>query len=328
MNDQSAVCESNSVQLQLVTNANQFAWTNGGTLSSTTIANPVAKPSATTLYTVTATLGRCSITDDVLVNILPAPIANAGTVPIDGICYGQTYQLQGSGGVLFKWAPSTYLSSTTVFDPITKPEKTITYSLSVEDANGCASLVPALVTVKVTPPIKVTVYPEDTIVHAGAQFSLLAISAATDYTWSTASGITNLNDPYIPNPIGTAPLSDGSVVVYKVTATTAAGCQGDAYVKVQVYKGPDIYMVTGFSPNGDGKNDLFIPIPVGIKSIKYFRVMNRWGQLIDSTSELNKGWDGRLNGVEQPSGAYVWMVEGITKDNKVIAKKGTVTLVR
>jgi len=328
MIDQSAVCESNTVQLQLITNANQFAWTNGATLSSATIANPVAKPSSTTLYTVTATLGYCSITDDVLVTIMPAPVPNAGVVPVDGICYGQTYQLQGSGGVLYKWAPSTYLSSTTVFDPVTKPEKTITYSLSVEDANGCASLVPATVTVKVTPPIKVTVYPADTIVYAGAQIPMLAVSAATDYTWSTASGITGLDNPYIASPIATAPSSDGSVVVYKVTATTAAGCQGDAYARLQVYKGPDIYMVTGFSPNGDGKNDLFVPIPVGIKTIKYFRVVNRWGQLIYSTTELNKGWDGRSGGVEQPSGVYVWMIEGVTKDNKVITKKGTVTLIR
>lgn len=328
MTDQSAVCESNSVQLQLVTNANQFVWTNGGTLSNSTIANPVAKPSSTTLYTVTATLGVCSITDDVLVSIMPAPIPNAGAVPVDGICYGQTYQLQGSGGVVYKWTPSTYLSSTNVFDPVTKPEKTITYSLSVEDANGCVSLMPSLVTIKVTPPIKVTVAPADTVVYAGAQIPMLATSAATDYTWSTASGITGLNDPYIPNPVATAPLTDGSVVVYKVTATTAAGCQGDAYARVQVYKGPDIYMVTGFSPNGDGKNDLFIPIPVGIKSIKYFRVLNRWGQTIYSTSDLYKGWDGTIRGVEQPSGVYVWQIEAVTKDNKVITKQGTITLIR
>jgi len=328
MVDQSAVCESNSVQLQLVTNANQFAWTNGVTLSNSTIANPIAKPSSTTLYTVTATLGLCSITDDVLVSIMPAPIPNAGAAPVDGICYGQTYQLQGAGGLLYKWAPSTYLSSTDVFDPVTKPEKTITYSLNVEDANGCVSLIPALVTIKVTPPIKVTVYPADTVVYAGAQIPMLATSAATDYTWSTASGVTGLNDPYIPNPVATAPLTDGSVVVYKVTATTAAGCQGDAYARVQVYKGPDIYMVTGFSPNGDGKNDLFMPIPVGIKSIKYFRVLNRWGQTIYTTADLYKGWDGTIRGVEQPTGVYVWQIEAVTKDNKVITKKGTITLVR
>ena len=97
---------------------------------------------------------------------------------------------------------------------------------------------------------------------------------------------------------------------------------------MRVYKGPDIYVPTGFTPNGDGKNDKFTPFPVGIKSYKYFRVFNRWGQLIFSTTKLHDGWDGKLGGREQPSGAYVWMIEGVTKDDRVITKKGTVTLIR
>ncbi|MBK6381953.1 MAG: gliding motility-associated C-terminal domain-containing protein [Chitinophagaceae bacterium] len=66
----------------------------------------------------------------------------------------------------------------------------------------------------------------------------------------------------------------------------------------------------------------------GIKSYNYFRVFNRWGQLIFSTPRLHDGWDGKISGREQPAGVYVWMIEGITKDNKVITKKGTVTLIR
>jgi gliding motility-associated-like protein len=97
---------------------------------------------------------------------------------------------------------------------------------------------------------------------------------------------------------------------------------------VRVYKGPDIYVPTGFTPNGDGKNDKFIPFPVGVKQINYFRVFNRWGQMIFSTTRLNDGWDGRFGGAEQPTGTYVWMVQGVTKDNKVITKKGTITLIR
>jgi gliding motility-associated-like protein len=95
-----------------------------------------------------------------------------------------------------------------------------------------------------------------------------------------------------------------------------------------VSKGPDIYVPNGFTPNGDGKNDTFTPIPIGIKSYNYFRVFNRWGQIIFSTKKQNDGWDGKLGGKEQPAGAYVWMIEGITKDNRFITKKGTVILIR
>lgn len=58
-----------------------------------------------------------------------------------------------------------------------------------------------------------------------------------------------------------------------------------------------------------------------MKSYNYFRVFNRWGQLVFSTSRLNDGWDGRFGGVEQGNGVYVWMIEGLTRDNRVITKK-------
>jgi gliding motility-associated-like protein len=87
-------------------------------------------------------------------------------------------------------------------------------------------------------------------------------------------------------------------------------------------------MPTGFTPNGDGKNDIFKPFTVGIVKINYFRVYNRWGSLLYSTSNLNQGWDGRIGGVNQPTGTFVWMVQGEARDGKVITKKGTVTLIR
>ena len=116
--------------------------------------------------------------------------------------------------------------------------------------------------------------------------------------------------------------------MYQVVGVTEEGCKGEGYVKIKVYKGPDIYMPNAFTPNNDGKNDWFLPSPVGIKSYNYFRVFNRWGQPIFSTNRLHHGWDGRLQGKEQAGGVYVWVIEGITDDNKVISKKGTVTLIR
>jgi gliding motility-associated-like protein len=136
-----------------------------------------------------------------------------------------------------------------------------------------------------------------------------------------------LSNGNIFNPIVTVGnISDD--IVYRVTASTTAGCKGEGYVRIRVYKGPDVYVPTGFTPNGDGKNDKFIPFPVGMKSITYFKVFNRWGQQIFSTTSLNTGWDGTLGGVEQPTGTYAWMIQGLTKDNKIITKKGTITLIR
>ena len=153
---------------------------------------------------------------------------------------------------------------------------------------------------------------------------ITSLSDGINYSWTPATG---LSDPKIANPIVTVGAT-GDVVQYQVITSTIAGCKGEGYVTIRVYKGPDIYVPSGFTPNGDGKNDRFTPFPVGMKSYTYFRVFNRWGQLVFSTTKLNDGWDGKLGGTNQQSGVYVWMIEGLTKDDRVITKRGTVAVIR
>jgi gliding motility-associated-like protein len=316
------ICEGTSTQLGITSNALQYSWSPYTGLNNPSISNPIANPTVTTTYIVTLTYGRCSTDVPVTVNVNAAPIPDAGA---DGyICYGQNFQLQGGGGTEFTWSPATFLNDANLSNPVSTPDKTIIYSLSVIDANGCQSLVTDQMKVDVTPPIKVSTFPFDTVAYEGEQFKILATSVATDYLWTPSTGLSN---PGIPDPILTAgPVGD--VIVYKVTASTQAGCKGEGYVRLRVYKGPDLYIPTGFTPNGDGRNDTFFPFPVGVKSIKYFRVFNRWGQMIYSTTTLNQGWDGKFGGIEQASGVYIWMVEGVTLDGRPITKKGTIMLIR
>ncbi|HQX96142.1 MAG TPA: gliding motility-associated C-terminal domain-containing protein, partial [Chitinophagaceae bacterium] len=151
-----------------------------------------------------------------------------------------------------------------------------------------------------------------------------ATSQGITYSWKPTTGLSN---PFIPNPVVTVGAA-GDEIMYEVAAINADGCKGEGYVRIKVYKGPTIYVPTAFTPNGDGKNDRFTPIPVGIKNYNYFRVFNRWGQLLFSTTRLHEGWDGKILGREQASGVYIWMIEGVGNDNKVITKKGTMTLIR
>ncbi|HEU4471959.1 MAG TPA: T9SS type B sorting domain-containing protein, partial [Flavisolibacter sp.] len=316
--DDKVICEGLNVKLEPQTNATQFVWSPAATLSSTSIREPIATPVTTTEYVVETILGRCRSTDTIVVNVLPAPIPNGGA---DGdICYGQTFQLQGSGGVSYEWTPSVFLNFSNTPDPVVTPDKTTQYALHVVDANGCRSLQPDLVNVFVTPPIVVKIS-RDTVVAMGDVMQISASSVATDYSWSPSFGLSNANSP---NPI----VSISGDITYTVVATTSAGCKGEASVTLKVYDGPEIYMATAFTPNGDGKNDLFKPFPVGIKHYTYFRVFNRWGQMIYSTTSFNQGWDGKVNGILQPTDTYIWIVEGITKDDKKITKRGTVTLIR
>ena len=316
------ICDGTSTQLNAVSNATIYSWAPGAGLSSTSIPNPVASPSSTREYIVTATLGRCTTYDTVIVNVHAAPVPDAG--PDGDICYGQSYTLQGTGGNQYIWTPAIYLNNPGAANPVSTPTVTTTYSLAVIDNIGCHSLVSDQVKILVSRPMRIYTYPFDTTAHAGDQFPLLAMSEGISYTWFPATGLSN---PNIANPIVTVG-NIGDEMTYQVVGVTAEGCKGEGYVKIRVYKGPEIYVPTAFTPNNDGKNDKFTPYPVGIKSYNYFRVFNRWGQLIFSTTRLHDGWDGKIAGKEQPTGAYVWMIEGVTKDNKLITKKGTVTLIR
>ncbi len=316
------ICEGSSGQLQLNTNANIFSWTPATGLNNPNVSNPVANPVVTTQYTINLVLGRCSTSDSMKVIVNPAPIPDAG--PDGDICYGQSDTLQGSGGTQFLWSPPVYLNTTSGANPVATPTITTIYTLSVIDAVGCPSLVTDNVKVVVSRPLRVYTYPFDTTVYPGDRFRLQVASAGIRYSWSPAGGLSNTN---IANPVVTAG-AIGDDITYQVVATTAEGCKGEGYVRIRLSKGPDIYVPTGFTPNGDGTNDKFTPVPVGIKDYNYFRVFNRWGQVIFSTTRQHEGWDGKRGGKDQPGGIYVWMIEGVTKDNRVISKKGTVLLVR
>jgi len=317
-----SICDGTSAQLQLATNATIYSWTPATGLSNPSVSNPVASPTQTTQYIINAVLGRCSTSDTMIVTVNQAPIADAG--PDGDICYGRSYTLQGSGGAQYIWSPAIYLNTTTGANPVATPSLTTTYSLSVIDAIGCRSLVTDEVKILVSKPMRVNMYPFDTIGYPGQQIQLLATSAGITYTWSPG---TRLSNTTIPNPIATVG-NIGDDITYEVVGTTAEGCKGEGYVHIKVAKGPDIYVPTAFTPNHDGRNDKFTPRPVGIKQYNYFKVFNRWGQVIFSSTRQMDGWDGTIAGKEQPTGVYVWVIEGVAFDNRVITKKGTVTLIR
>lgn len=140
-------------------------------------------------------------------------------------------------------------------------------------------------------------------------------------TWSPAAGLDN---PVGPGP--TATLKDD--ITYTVTATTLEGCTDKDEVTIKVFKGSAIYVPTGFTPNNDGKNDVLRPLGIGITKIHFFRIYNRWGQLVFNTSKLGEGWNGKLNGILQSMGTYVWTLKAEDMAGKIYEMKGTSTIIR
>ncbi|MDB5202549.1 MAG: hypothetical protein JWQ27_1958 [Ferruginibacter sp.] len=317
------ICDSKSDTLRIQSNADSYQWTPAATLSNSNIFNPVASPRVTTKYYVTATTGVCFRKDSVTVTVLPAPIANAGA---DGeICFGGTTRISGSGGVAFSWTPSTYLSSANNQEPfVIRPVVNTTYYLHVTDANGCKSLIPDTVNIKVTPAVRISAG-RDTIVAINQPLQLRATelgnSGVTSYTWSPVYG---LNDPNIAMPVTTLDRD----IQYVVTGRTPLNCEGSDTINIKVYKGPDIYVPTAFTPNSDGRNDLLRAIAIGMKEYHYFRIYNRYGELIFATADFNKGWDGKYKGKEQNTGTFIWLAEAVDYRGNVIQRKGSTSIIR
>lgn len=191
-------------------------------------------------------------------------------------------------------------------------------SLTVATQNGCSTTL-----VKPIDVVMPFAYAgPDTIVVYGQPYQLQGIgSGSGTYSWTPAAGLSNAA---IANPIARL-LQDERFIL---TTTSAGGCVATDDVFIKVVTDFDVYIPTAFTPNGNNNNDLLIPYPVGIKQLNYFRVFNRYGQLIYSTKQFGTGWDGKINGKLQPVGTYVWMLQAVNLLGQIINKSGTTILLQ
>ena len=149
------------------------------------------------------------------------------------------------------------------------------------------------------------------------------------YFWYPSAGLSCNN---CISPKATA--DESSVVaplVYYLQVSDSLNGNCKAYDSVIVLITGQFKMPDAFTPNGDGKNDLFGPAKHSYLTIKEFHIYNRWGQLIHNSTDL---WDGKYKGEEQPAATYVYYIVVEYPDPlnpaKTITKKqeGSVVLLR
>jgi len=322
------VCQTDTFRLHPVSAATAYQWTASTGEVVAPVKYPLVKPLVNTTYHVTANPGQCQDTTSILVQAYPYPIIKA--TPDTSICWATVAPLYAHiTGDVYTWSPTGSLFNPNTLTPIAAPTNTTTYILTVANTTGCLKPVKDTIVVTVLPKVLVDAG-RDTIVFVNQPLQLFTVTNTdpqkTSFTWTPVVG---LNNPSIQNPIATLGYSIDSIT-YTVTAKESHGCTGQDDIKVIVYKvpAPEIFMPTAFTPNGDGKNDVLKPTTVGIATLGYFRVYNRLGQLLFSTSEFGKGWDGTFGGTAQPTGAYVYEVLGIDFLGKSIVKQGTCVLIR
>jgi gliding motility-associated-like protein len=327
------ICEGDSVKfIPIVTpTGGTYEWSAIGvpmsSINNRFIKDATASPIDNAAYILKTTLGGCSKEDTINVNVRWKPIVDVGLPK--AICLLDSTLLiavvsHSTGPISsYRWTPIDSLRTDTLMQTWAYPTKSTNYKLTVATTladYGCVFTSSDSVKLIVQPVVRAFAG-NDTIAVKGAAHSLLG-SGGLYYRWSSTTAL--LNNPFVQYPITTL-TNDAN---FYVQVKDAIGCVGYDTVFVKVYNGPTYYVPNAFTPNGDGLNDIFRAIPVGISNTLYFRIFNRNGQLVFETNQYLKGWDGTFNGKPQPMGTYVWMVGGTDRDYKKVELKGAVNLLR
>ncbi len=219
-----------------------YSWSPATGLNSTTVSNPVAKPAATTTYTVTVTdANGCQATDDVTITV--APVLSVSAIADDYIlstCPTSVAQLTATGaggeelaggGYAWSWAPSAGLSATNISNPVAKPASTTSYTVTITDANGCTAT--NTVTIEVRPPLAAVATATDYLIgDCPASTTTLDVNVTGGelpyvYSWSPAA---SLNDATLKSPVAKPAVN----TTYTVTVTDANGCTVTATVTINI----------------------------------------------------------------------------------------------
>ncbi|WP_089830967.1 T9SS type B sorting domain-containing protein [Chitinophaga filiformis] len=250
---------------------------------------------------------------------LTAPTAiDLAITPVDETCTRGNGELtiNANGGA----APYTYAVNgvPTSFTHLTGLSAG-NYNVMVTDANGCRSSSDA--DLKDIDIPAVTITNNDTTISLGDQVQLHAINAP-DYAWMPVEGLSCVD---CASPVA-QPMQR---TTYVVTTVTGLNCIKEDRVTIYVDTRRYLFVPTAFTPNKDGVNDV-LRVRAGGIAVFRMSIYNRWGNLIFSSSDLRKGWDGTYQNELQPNGVFVYMIEYAYYGavDKLYLQKGTVTLIR
>jgi len=301
-----------------------YTWDPPVSLSCTACNPTLASPPVQTMYTVTGTDSRgCIDTATVTVRLRTHTVSKAWGDT--AVCLGVSVQLFDTGGTTYLWLPPKGLNSNTIYNPIATAPYTTIYTVIAKLA-GC---------IPDTNQVTVFIYPLPTV-DAGPDQRLVAGSTAqlratgTDiatYKWWPGE---TLSCTECFNPVA----SMTTMTTYNIDVASSHGCRASDSVTILLYcDNSQVFIPNAFTPNGDGENDIFYPRGMGLKTIKTFRVYNRWGQLLFEREGMNlndpqNGWDGSFKGDTPRPDVYVYILEAVCYTGEDIHIKGDVTIIR
>lgn len=321
------ICAGEQFQLNGSGNAILYEWDNIASLSNPFTLNPMASPDVTTLYTLTATNQfNCTNTDTVSIRVIESIVVEPDTT--HHICEGGSVQLEPrvviapNRPLSYVWSPPYFLNQPQSIDPIANPATTTTYNLITSSGNCTPDTTEITVVVHPNPFVNAG---QDQTVVSGTDVEIIASGTSdVDISWSDGS-LLSCDDCFYPIHFATESIG------FEATVTDEWGCTDSDSVYINVIdqcEGDVLFVPTGFSPNGDGNNDILRIRSIGLTDIQFFRIFDRWGNLLYETDDIENGWDGTYRGTEVNGGVYVWLIRAICSNGEETTRSGNVTLLR
>lgn len=313
------ICKGDKFEITSIHDGLNVTWQPVNAVTTISADGSIASihPLNTMAIIATSHVGSCNNSDTINIRVVPPP--NVTISEDTSVCYGAPVYLQATGGSHYEWKPAEFLNNPNIPIPVANPFHDIIYTVFVSDTLGCPKVI--------TRSVKITTFRGlfakagvDTMIVEGEPVQLTG-NGGSHYQWLPS---TYLSDANIANPVA-RPIAD---ITYLLRISDDKNCVDFDSVKIRTFKEPDIYVPNAFTPNGDGKNDLFYVFPVGF-SLDYLKIFDRWGNLVFVTADYTKGWDGTFNGKQLNSAAFVWVATGKNKKtDQPVIKKGSIMLIR
>lgn len=296
------ICPNESIILKVNNNSfMSYEWNTGETTSQINAKEPMS-------YLAHATHTNGCIYSDTLkltnFQFIIAPNLGNDT----SICSNSSLELGPGIFKAYQWNSSDYSNSKYTIKNAGK------YWVDVVDFNGCKAS-DSIVVLSIIDAPSNFLKKQDSICN----FETLDISSLktfNTYNWSNGSISKTIN------------ISKPGLYYLNVKADNGCYAKDSINVTMATNCNNGIHVPNAFTPNNDGKNDLFKPL-IFEKLLYYeFTIFNRWGQIVFHSLNTNIGWDGKHNGVNQESNTYIWQLNYQMENNSPSQKKGTVLLFR
>jgi large repetitive protein len=321
------ICENGTLTLTASGSANYQWLRNGQTIPGATTASYDAATAGTyTVRFISAQGCARQASENIVLELLSQPIVDFA---VTNTCVGVSASFQNrsqtnnAGGINWLWEFGDGSSSnqfSTQYAYITPG----VYQVRLTASNpSCAVSASKTMEYIVRTAARSVRYPDVETLRGVAVAVNARSNIGNQYLWSPVAGV---NQPTIASPIITV----NETTLYTVSITSDIGCVTTDTVLIKIIPGTDIFVPQGFTPNNDGQNDRLFPILVGMRQLNYFKVFNRWGNMIFSTNSATpaEGWNGVYLGAAQPTGAYTWIAEAVDLQGRVVRRTGTVMLLR